>query len=288
MSGLEDAVDVLADANNFSGVVRVDRGGRVELTKAYGTADRRHGISNAVDTQFGIASGTKALTALTIVSLVADGSLAFSTRARSVLGEDLPLIGGDVTLEQLLAHRSGIGDYLDEDAGLDLDDMQYPVPVYELASTEQYLAVLDGYPPKFEPGERFAYCNGGYVVLALIAERTSGVPFHELVRQRVSAPAGMHDTEFFRSDDLPGRARGRIRAARRHVTHQRVPPPGPGQRRRRHLLDDSGHRARSGTRSSPGGSSRPISQRRWSGPGAIRRTMRATGSASGFIRRRTS
>ena len=33
---------------------------------------------------------------------------------RSVLGEDLPLIGADVTVEHLLAHRSGIGDYLDE------------------------------------------------------------------------------------------------------------------------------------------------------------------------------
>ena len=56
------------------------------------------------------------------------------------------------------------------------------VPVHELVTTEQYLAVLDGYPAKFAPGERFSYCNGGYVVLALIAERVSGVPFHELVR----------------------------------------------------------------------------------------------------------
>ena len=35
--------------------------------------------------------------------------------ARSVLGADLPLIDDDVTIEHLLAHRSGIGDYLDED-----------------------------------------------------------------------------------------------------------------------------------------------------------------------------
>jgi CubicO group peptidase (beta-lactamase class C family) len=78
--------------------------------------------------------------------------------------------------------------------------------VHELATTEQYLAVLDGHPSVFAPGERFAYCNGGYVVLALIAERTSGVPFHDLVRRRVCEPAGMIDTEFLRSDELPGRA----------------------------------------------------------------------------------
>ena len=65
--------------------------------------------------------------------------------------------------------------------------------------------MLDGYPTKFPPGERFSYCNGGYVVLALIAERTAGTPFHELVVQRVCEPAGMADTAFLRSDDLPGR-----------------------------------------------------------------------------------
>ena len=59
---------------------------------------------------------------------------------------------------------------------------------------------------KFAPGSQFSYCNGGYVVLALIAERVSGVPFHELVVQRVCAPAGMSSTAFLRSDELPGRA----------------------------------------------------------------------------------
>ena len=52
-----------------------------------------------------------------MVSLIEDGLLELSTTARSVLGGDLPLIDDDVTVEQLLAHRSGIGDYLDEDAG---------------------------------------------------------------------------------------------------------------------------------------------------------------------------
>jgi CubicO group peptidase (beta-lactamase class C family) len=80
-----------------------------------------------------------------------------------------------------------------------------PVPVHELATTEDYLTVLDGHASKFPHGERFAYCNGGYVVLALIAERSSGVQFHELVEQRVCRPAGMTDTEFLRSDELPGR-----------------------------------------------------------------------------------
>ena len=206
MRSLEDAVDAIAEDTGFSGVVRIERSARIELAKAYGLADRGHEIANSIDTQFGIASGTKGLTALAVVSLIEDGSLDLTTTARSVLGGDLPLIDDDVTVEHLLSHRSGIGDYLDEETVDDITDYLMPVPVHELATTEQYLTVLGGHDRAFPPGERFAYCNGGYVVLALVAERTSGVPFHELVRRRVCEPARMGDTAFLRSDELPGPA----------------------------------------------------------------------------------
>lgn len=206
MQPLEDAVDSVAHDTGFSGVVRVDRSGSIELAKAYGLADRGHDLSNTIDTQFGIASGTKGLTALAVVSLIEDGSLDLSTTARSLLGGDLPLIDDEVTIEHLLSHRSGIGDYLDEETVDDITDYVMPVPVHELAATEQYLAVLGGHATVAQPGATFAYCNGGYVVLALIAERASGVPFHELVQRRVCQPADMGDTGFLRSDELPGRA----------------------------------------------------------------------------------
>jgi CubicO group peptidase (beta-lactamase class C family) len=203
---LEQDVDSVAEETGFSGVVRVDAGDEVELAKAYGLANRSYEIPNTVETQFGIASGTKGLTAVAVASLIEDGLLELTTTARSVLGEDVPLIDDAVTIEHLLSHRSGIGDYLDEDADLDFADYLMPVPVHELARTEEYLPVLDGHPAKFAPGTEFSYCNGAYVVLALIAERTSGVPFHELVRERVCEVAEMDDTEFLRSDELPGRA----------------------------------------------------------------------------------
>ena len=151
MSELMREIDALAAESSFSGVVRVDRGDEIVLAKAYGLAHRALEIPNDVDTRFAIASGVKGLTALAVVSLVEDGTLELTTTARSVLGDDLPLIDDDVTVEHLLAHRSGIGDYLDEDAGGEITDYVMPVPVHELATTEQYLAVLDGHPPKFAP-----------------------------------------------------------------------------------------------------------------------------------------
>jgi CubicO group peptidase (beta-lactamase class C family) len=209
----------------------VDVGEEVVLAKAYGLAHRGYGIGNALDTRFALASGTKGLTGLTVVSLVEDGTLSLDTTARSQLGDDLPLVRDDVTVEHLLAHRSGIGDYFDEELPMDLDDYLLAVPAQELATTEQYVAVLDGFPAKFAPDERFAYCNGGYVVLALIAERASGTSFHELVEQRVCEPAGMADTAFLRSDEPTERmAVGylSVEGARTNVFHLPVRGSGDG------------------------------------------------------------
>jgi CubicO group peptidase (beta-lactamase class C family) len=228
---LQRDLDSLAAETSFSGVVRIDRDGALVAERAYGLAHRGYGIPNALDTRFAIASGVKALTALTVVSLIEDGSLDLAAPARALLGDDLALVGDDVTVEQLLAHRSGIGDYFDEDAPGEITDYVLPVPVHRLATTEDYLAVLDGHPPKFEPGDRFSYCNGGYVVLALLAERASGVPFHELVGERVCTPAGMVDTAFLRSDELPERTAVGYLAAdglRTNVLHLPVRGSGDG------------------------------------------------------------
>jgi CubicO group peptidase (beta-lactamase class C family) len=206
VQSLPDEVDRAAEREQFSGVIRLDRSGESQLLAAYGFADRAHGVLNTTDTLFATASGSKGLTALAVMALVEGGTLALDTTARSLLGSDLPLVAADVTVEHLLAHRSGIGDYLDEDSLDDIRDYVMPVSVHELATTEQFLPVLEGHETVFPAGERFAYNNGGYVVLALLAERASGVEFHQLVRTLVCEPAGMLDTAFLRSDELPGRA----------------------------------------------------------------------------------
>ena len=203
---LRSALAEHARETRFSGAVLVERGDQTLVRAAFGFADRRHRVENTPETRFAIASGTKGLTALSVVSLIHDGVFEYSTTARSFLGDDLPLIRDDVTIEHLLAHRSGIGDYFDEEIETDVTRYVLSVPVHELAVTEDYLKVLDGFPTKFSPGERFSYCNGGYVVLALIAERAARISFPDLVKERVCRPAGMERTDFPRSDELPSDA----------------------------------------------------------------------------------
>jgi len=205
MDSLRDEVATLAGTDGCALAAEV-RGAGVELEFAGGLADRAHGIPATVDTQFALASVTKGFTALVVMSLVSSGALSLTTTARSVLGPDLPLIDDAVTVAHLLEHTSGIGDYFNAGSGLDIDVYALSVGVQQLSSTPAYLPALDGHPAKFVPGTRFGYCNSGYVVLALIAERVGGVPFADLVQEWVCAPAGMVDTAFLRSDALPGRA----------------------------------------------------------------------------------
>jgi CubicO group peptidase (beta-lactamase class C family) len=199
---LLDAVSAAADDVELTGAISVTIGDRTERL-VRGMAHRAWAVPNSFDTRFGIASGTKGFTALTVLRLVEAGRLTLDTTARSLLGDDVPLVDDRVTVEQLLTHRSGIGDYFDEDIPLPVDDYVMPVPVHELDRSDDYLRILDGHPAKFAPGESFSYSNSGYVLLAVLAERATGVPFHELVTREVCVPAGLTHTAFLRSDDLP-------------------------------------------------------------------------------------
>ena len=269
METLERAVDSIAEANGFSGVVRVDRGDDVELAKAYGLAHRGYGIPNTVDTQFAHrerhegpdgARGRESDRGR-LARALDDGTLGARRRspadrrrrddrapARAPIGHRrLPRRGG-----RLRRHRL-------RDAGSRAragDDGAVP----RRCST--------GTPPGFRPANGSPTTTAAYVVLALIAERASGVPFHELVRERVCEPAGMDDTAFLRSDELPGTRGARVPHDRRRRTDERASPVRCGAPATAGSTRPWRTSARSGARSSPVGSSRPTGLRSWCGRAA--------------------
>lgn len=213
-----------------AGAVRVRVDGEVLVERAWGVVDRRWGRPLAPDDRLAMASGSKGFTALAVLALVADGTVTLGTTARALLGDDLPAIPDDVTLEHLLTHTSGLSDVIDDDA--DEDAYLLDVPVHSLVSPEDYLPVLARVVPERAPGGPLEYRNAAFVLLSLLAQRASGVPFHDLVRQRVLRPAGMTRTDFLRSDELPADAAiGYVRvggAWRSHVLHLPVVAGGDG------------------------------------------------------------
>lgn len=207
--------------SRFSGVIRVDADGTLVGEAAFGLADRAYGVANTPSTRFAVASVTKGFTALAIAALIEDGLLDWDTPVRPILGDDLPLIDAAVTIDHLLTHRSGIGDYLAEDE-IDVREYPMPIPVHRLDSLEALIPALDGHPQVSAPGTEFVYNNSGFAVLGLVAERVSGKPYAELVAERVFAPAGMTASDHPRFDELGGDvARGYLHASglRTNVLH---------------------------------------------------------------------
>jgi len=201
-SAIAAALDAAALDSGFSGVIRVDHDGET-FARGYGLADRAHRIEATAEHRFGVASIAKGFTALAVGALVDDGRIGVDDPVRPVLGTDLPLVDDRVTVGQLLAHRSGIGDYLDESEG-EITDYVLDLPVHRLDSTEAFLPVLDGRPQQEEPGEAFRYNNAGFVLLALVVERVTGMPFQDWVAERVFRPAGMTATGYPRTDEPTG------------------------------------------------------------------------------------
>ena len=102
-----NSLDKLVEECAFSGVVRVRRHGQLMYERAAGFADRANSIANTAKTRFGIASGTKLLTALTVGRLIDAGRLALTTQVRDCISVELPDYSEAITIQHLLTHTSG-------------------------------------------------------------------------------------------------------------------------------------------------------------------------------------
>lgn len=202
----DDVLEAAASKQSFSGVLTVDIGDHRVLERSWGYRHRAFEIAMTPQTQIAVASGSKVFTALAVLRLVEDGMLRLDQPVRELLGADLPLIDDAVTVEHLLGHTSGIGDYLDEEADWEPEDFVVTAPVHTLTTAEAFVPLVDGFAQKTAPGSAFSYCNGGYIVLAIVIERVTGESYHDVVRRLVFAPAGLEHTDFLRLDELPATA----------------------------------------------------------------------------------
>jgi CubicO group peptidase (beta-lactamase class C family) len=198
-------IDAAAEANRFSGVISLRLGRDLVFERAYGFADRSNQIVNTLQTRFGTASATKAFTALSVCALMEKGRVALDTPVTDVLSVALPHVSKAVTIEHLLTHTSGIGDYYDEEVVTDFTTFHVSIPWYRLERPRDYVPLLAELPPKFPPGGRFSYCNSGFILLGLIVEELAGVGYQEFVQTRILDRAEMTDSGFMRLDALPER-----------------------------------------------------------------------------------
>lgn len=190
---------------DFSGSILISRGGVVHHDLSYGYRDRANRLPNTADTRYATASAGKVFVAVAILQLIERGRLDFDSQIGDLLDFDLGFIRRDVTIRQLLTHQSGVPDYFDEAIMEDYSELWQETPNYRIRHAKDLLPLFVHKPMQYEPGERFAYNNSGYVLLGLIIEALSASPFDSYLAEHVFNPCGMADTGYFELDRLPER-----------------------------------------------------------------------------------
>jgi CubicO group peptidase (beta-lactamase class C family) len=173
--------------------IAVIREGKIIFERGYGLANLDWSIPNSPSTVFNIASLSKQFTAACVVLLDEEGKLSLNDDIRTWLPE-IPDYGKKITILNLINHTSGIRDYesLMPPAGMRYDIPWEPRKIYDFIISQREL--------DFAPGEKFSYSNSGYVLLAEIIRKASGLTLAQFADQQIFKPLGMKNTFFY--DDL--------------------------------------------------------------------------------------
>lgn len=218
------------DSGRVPGIVAlVMQDGKVVYEKAFGWADKETDRRMTTDAIFRIASQTKALTSTAVMQLVEEGLLTLDTRAGTLIptfAKTTVAVAGEngavtqvparrpITVRDLLTHTAGISygtgrtvadSYAAKGLGPAAGFGWYTADKDEaVCDTMERLGTL---PFVAQPGEAWVY---GYNtdVLGCIVEKASGMPLDAYIRDRITTPLGMKDTQFF----LPPAQRERLAA----------------------------------------------------------------------------
>jgi CubicO group peptidase (beta-lactamase class C family) len=185
------AVSTFLDTNlltkDFNGACLVAVGGNIVYERYVGFRDLRKKDSITDTTSFHLASTSKPLTGTAVLQLIQDNKLSLT----DTLGKFFPGFPyGNINVYMLLTHRSGLPDYVHFMG----DSKKWDIKT--MVTNELMLQFLYSQQPKpnFSPNRGFSYCNTNFVLLAMIVEKVSGLPFPEYMKQHIFGPLQMLHT----------------------------------------------------------------------------------------------
>jgi CubicO group peptidase (beta-lactamase class C family) len=172
------ARDALARTGAPSASIAVVRDGKIEYTKAYGTARLASAMPAAPTMRYSIGSVSKQFTATAILLLAERHNLSLDDR----VGRWLPELtrANDVTIRQILSMTSGYQDYWPQDYVMP--------PMLKPVTAQQIVNEWAKKPLDFEPGTRWQYSNTNYVIAGMIVEKAAGMPLVEFLRKEIFTP----------------------------------------------------------------------------------------------------
>lgn len=163
---------------------------RTVLHEVYGWRDREDGIAMERETVFNVRSMTKPFVGAAIQMLIDEGALALDDKAAQYLPGFRNEKSKEITIGQLLAHRSG----------LPLTIFKNRIDAY--ADLEAQVDAIGAAGPQFTPGSKFWYSDAGTDALAAIVQIVGGENLETFVAERLLEPLGMGDS-FYLSTTTP-------------------------------------------------------------------------------------
>jgi CubicO group peptidase (beta-lactamase class C family) len=188
---LDNIVKKYVDSSEFMGSVLIAKNDEILLKKGYGFADIQNKIHNTPSTSFYLASVSKLFTVAAIVQLKNKKLLRLDDSLTKYI-PDYPN-GNSITIQQLIQHRSGIVDFVNERP---YELIKNEIKLNSLIDTFKYL------PLNFQPGKKYSYCSSGYNLLAYIIEKVSGMSYSDYIETNIFKPLGM-DSSFSDWDSIP-------------------------------------------------------------------------------------
>jgi D-alanyl-D-alanine carboxypeptidase len=178
-------------AEEFSGCVLVAKDWVPIFRKAYGLACKRYNVLNRINTKFNLGSLNKLFTKVAIMQLAEQQQLSLENCISKYIPKYPPDVADKVTVNHLLTHTSGMGDYFND---------KFEASKHRLRTVDDFLNLFINDPLTFEPGTRTQYSNAGYVVLGKIVEVVSGQDYYEYVREHIYRKVGMDDSDHYELD----------------------------------------------------------------------------------------
>lgn len=186
-------LDSLETTDHLSGVVLIARDGKILFQKAYGYANLADSVRNTTNTRFNLASMNKMFTGLAVMQLVQAGKLSLKEKVGTYLPQyPNQAVRDSVTIEQLLTHTSGMGNFWEAHDTLAKEKFK---------TINDYVPLFAHQPLMFTPGTSFAYSNSGFMVLGLVIEQISKQNYFDYVRDHIYTPAAMSNTDAFSLDE---------------------------------------------------------------------------------------
>jgi CubicO group peptidase (beta-lactamase class C family) len=203
-SQIDDIFDVWNRNDSPGMAIAVRHNGNVVYRNGYGAADLDHQIHNSHDTVFHAASLTKQFTAMAIMMLIDDPSLANANppvapitlntivnASTNPLIPELSAITQPITIGQLLRHTSGIRDQwvLATMASWRMSD--------DVITRDDVMNRFVGLSKSlnFPPGSKYSYSNTNYTIAAEIVKKVSGMSLSAFCKQYIFDPLGMTKTQ---------------------------------------------------------------------------------------------